>query len=88
MNQKNELITRASMNESRNAHAIVLCKGNVYVLGGFSGKQRLSSVEKYLVKEDKWMQMTPMKDKRHYLSACAINDEFIYAFGGFYGSTE
>ena len=29
-----------------------------------------------------------MKDKRHYLSACAINDEFIYAFGGFFGSTE
>lgn len=29
-----------------------------------------------------------MKDKRHYLSACAINDEYIYAFGGFYGSTE
>jgi tRNA U34 5-methylaminomethyl-2-thiouridine-forming methyltransferase MnmC len=29
-----------------------------------------------------------MKDKRHYLSACSINDEFIYAFGGFFGSTE
>lgn len=29
-----------------------------------------------------------MKDKRHYLSACAIGDEFIYAFGGFFGSTE
>jgi hypothetical protein len=32
--------------------------------------------------------MATMKDKRHYLSACAINDEFIYAFGGFFGSTE
>ena len=42
------------MNESRNAHAITMCKGNVFVLGGFSGKQRLSSVEKYVVKEDKW----------------------------------
>jgi hypothetical protein len=58
------------------------------VLGGFSGKQRLSSVEKYAVKEDKWIQMAPMKDKRHYLSACSINDEFVYAFGGFFGSTE
>lgn len=29
-----------------------------------------------------------MKDKRHYLSACSINDEYIYAFGGFFGSTE
>jgi hypothetical protein len=32
--------------------------------------------------------MSPMKDKRHYLSASSINDEFIYAFGGFFGSTE
>ena len=32
--------------------------------------------------------MAVMKDKRHYLSACTINDEYIYAFGGFFGSTE
>jgi len=32
--------------------------------------------------------VAPMKDKRHYLSACSIADEFIYAFGGFFGSTE
>lgn len=76
------------MNESRNAHAITMCKGNIFVLGGFSGKQRLNSVEKYIVKEDKWTQMAVMKDKRHYLSACTINDEYIYAFGGFFGSTE
>lgn len=76
------------MNESRNAHAITICRGNVYVLGGFSGKQRLNSVEKYNIKEDKWTQMAPMKDKRHYLSACQIGEEFIYAFGGFFGSTE
>ena len=76
------------MNESRNAHAITICKGNVYVLGGFSGKQRLCSVEKYQVREDKWTQMPAMKDKRHYLSACTVNDECIYAFGGFFGSTE
>ncbi len=85
---KNEIITKQPMSESRNAHAITLCKGNVFVLGGFSGKQRLNSVEKYIVAEDKWVQAAPMKDKRHYLSACTINDEFIYAFGGFFGSTE
>ena len=51
---KNEIINKAPMNESRNAHAITICKGNVYVLGGFSGKQRLCSVEKYNVREDKW----------------------------------
>lgn len=88
LTQKNELIARAAMNESRNAHAITICKSGVFVLGGFSGKQRLNSVEKYSIKEDKWAQVAPMKDKRHYLSACSIGDEFIYAFGGFFGSTE
>lgn len=58
------------------------------MLGGFSGKQRLNSVERYSVKEDKWTAVNSMKDKRHYLSACTINDEIIYAFGGFFGSTE
>jgi len=76
------------MNESRNAHAITICKGFVFVLGGFSGKQRLCSVEKYSVREDKWAHMAPMKDKRHYLSACSIGEDSIYAFGGFFGSTE
>ena len=88
LTQKNDIIARSCMNESRNAHAITMCKGAVYVLGGFSGKQRLNSMEKYQIKEDKWTQMAPMKDKRHYLSACSVNDECIYAFGGFFGSTE
>lgn len=42
------------MNESRNAHAITICRGGVFVLGGFSGKSRLNSVEKYSIKDDKW----------------------------------
>lgn len=36
--EKNEIITKQQMSESRNAHAITICKGNVYVLGGFNGK--------------------------------------------------
>ena len=76
------------MIEARNAHAITICKGQVFVLGGFSGKQRLCSMERYNLREDKWAQVAPMKDKRHYLSACSLADEYIYAFGGFFGSTE
>ena len=51
---QNEITNKSPMNESRNAHAITMCRGNVFVLGGFSGKQRLNSVEKYEVKQDKW----------------------------------
>lgn len=35
---KNEILNKAQMTESRNAHAITICKGAVFVLGGFSGK--------------------------------------------------
>lgn len=38
LTQKNDILARAPMNESRNAHAITLARGNVFVLGGFSGK--------------------------------------------------
>jgi hypothetical protein len=38
LTQKNEILNKAQMTESRNAHAITICKGAVYVLGGFSGK--------------------------------------------------
>jgi hypothetical protein len=38
LTQKNEILNKAQMNESRNAHAITICKGSVFVLGGFSGK--------------------------------------------------
>jgi hypothetical protein len=54
MTLKNEILNKAQMTESRNAHAITICKGAVFVLGGFSGKQRLCSVEKYNIREDKW----------------------------------
>jgi hypothetical protein len=36
--QKNDIVAKAYMNESRNAHAITMCRGSVFVLGGFSGK--------------------------------------------------
>jgi hypothetical protein len=29
-----------------------------------------------------------MKYKRHYLAACTLGDDTIYAFGGFYGSSD
>jgi len=51
---KNEILNKSQMIESRNAHAIAICRGSVFVLGGFSGKQRLCSVEKYNIREDKW----------------------------------
>lgn len=84
----NEVTLQCSMLEPRNAHAITRCDGVIYVLGGFSGKERLNSVECFVQAETKWIKVQPMKQKRHYLAACSIGNEAIYAFGGFHGSSE
>jgi hypothetical protein len=42
-----ELHKDSKMLSPRNAHAITMCESSVYVLGGFSGKERLNTVEKY-----------------------------------------
>ena len=76
------------MNEKRNAHAITMCRGKVYVLGGFCGKSRLNTVESYVPKDDSWNYVASMTQNRHYLAACSIADKYIYAFGGFYGSSD
>ena len=41
-----------------------------------AGYTEINESEKYEVKLDKWTHMAAMKDKRHYLSACTVNDEF------------
>ncbi len=71
----------------RNAHAIAKCQGRVYVLGGFSGKERLKSVERYSEITNTWTSMAPMKHRRHYLAACAL-EPCIYVFGGFFGGSD
>ena len=41
------------MIEGRNGHANTICKGTVFVLSDFYGKQRLNSVKNYNIREDK-----------------------------------
>ena len=45
----------------RNAHAIAKCQGTIYVMGGFSGKERLNTVEKYNLVDKTWDHATSMK---------------------------
>lgn len=48
---------------ARNAHAVVNCGGNIYVIGGFSGKERLNTVEKYNEDQKTWKNVSSMKHK-------------------------
>lgn len=72
----------------RNAHTITKSQGRIYVLGGFSGKERLNTVERYNELTHTWEPMASMKHRRHYLAACTLNDEDIYVFGGFFGGSD
>ena len=60
------------------------------MIGGFSGKERLNTVEKYNEESKTWKNVASMKHKRHYLAACTFEAEesFIYVFGGFYGGSD
>jgi len=75
---------------ARNAHSVVLCADQIYVIGGFSGKEWLNTVEKYNEENKTWKNVASMKHKRHYLAACAFNGEncSIYVFGGFFGGSD
>ena len=57
---------------ARNAHAVVNCGGTIYVIGGFSGKEWLNTVEKYNDEQKTWKNVASMKHKWHYLAACAF----------------
>jgi hypothetical protein len=46
---------------ARNAHAIVKCEESFYVLGGYSGKDRLNTVERYYEDQKQWKNVSPMK---------------------------
>lgn len=74
-----------------NAHSIVKCEGLIYVIGGFSGKERLNTVEWYNEETKTWKNLSNMRHKRHYLACCSLkgqDEEFIYVFGGFYGGSD
>ncbi len=88
------LVRDSKMLSPRNAHAITRCASRVYVLGGFSGKERLNTVEMYVQADEgsswnsTWVKRAPMKHRRHYLAACTVAESLIYVFGGFFGGSD
>ena len=66
---------------SRFAHQLVTCKQSLFALGGWNGKNYLSTVEKLVDLKQTWHEVTPMQEARGWFSAVSLNG-FIYAFGG------
>lgn len=74
------------MKEARRALTAVTLPDGIYAIGGYNGKEYISSVERYDVFSNEWLPVKPMNKARCTLSACASSDyQYIYAIGGFNG---
>lgn len=80
------------MNYRRYAHCSVTLNGYVYVIGGFDNKDAedvspntVNSCEKYAPFENKWYEICPISQGRAFSAACAVQNQYIYLFGGFQG---
>lgn len=54
----------------------------MYVLGGI-GNDILDHCEKYSVDKDEWTILAPMTKEKLLVSACILNDQYIFSIGGF-----
>ena len=88
----NQLERDSKMLSPWNAHAITWVEDSIYVLGGFSGKEWLNTVEVYVPADgerpSQWVKWASMKHRRHYLAACSLAEWYIYVFGGFFGGSD
>jgi len=77
------------LSEKRSSCAAVVLYDNIYVIGGFNGKDCLSSVERYDALNDRWSNVEHMGSpgaddslrRRAWLAACVFDGQ-IYIFGG------
>lgn len=62
------------MNQARRALATVALPDGIYAIGGYDGKQYLSTVEKFDLEKQKWITVKSMNTSRCTLAAVASSD--------------
>ncbi|KAJ0005603.1 hypothetical protein NQD34_015497 [Periophthalmus magnuspinnatus] len=70
-----------SLSIARWRHKMAVHQGKIYVIGGFDGNQRLSSVEAYDPFHNRWTQVTPLAEGVSSFAAASF-DQWIYVIGG------
>ncbi|KAJ0070295.1 hypothetical protein NL108_007642, partial [Boleophthalmus pectinirostris] len=70
-----------SLSIARWRHKMAVHQGKVYVIGGFDGNQRLSSVEAYDPFHNRWTPVTPLAEGVSSFAAASF-DHWIYVIGG------
>ena len=72
-----------SMHTKRGCFSTVSLNGFVYVFGGINYSDRImSKCERYNLAENVWSPLTCLVEPRKNSSACVLNGESIYVFGG------
>ena len=80
---KKDLIKKASMNQKRKDHGIILIGNLLYICGGTEGNfNYLDSCEKYNITEDKWYIISSMNEKLSKINLIQIDNKAFAVFGG------
>lgn len=75
------------MNEGRRALAAVSMPDGIYAIGGYNGKDYISSVEKYDIETDTWSVVCHLNSPKCTMTAVASPDaQSFFVIGGFNGT--
>ena len=83
-----------SLKTARYGHGTCYLNGFVYVIGGFEHRDSdspvfstLKSCEKLNIKTFRWEKVTNLNQARAFSGVVGFNDQFVYAFGGYFNET-
>lgn len=84
LNKTMTLTVKKDMNQVRNDFGMTYDDKNrqVYVFGGYDGSY-LDHVERYSVDKNEWTVLSPMNTDKGNVSACIINNQYIFIIGGY-----
>ena len=75
------------MNEGRRALSAVSMPDGIYAIGGYNGKDYISSIERYSIELDSWELVCHLNSPKCTMTAVASpNNQFFYVIGGFNGT--
>lgn len=57
-------------------------KKYLYALGGTNSSGYLDSCEEYNIETDSWRAIANLNEKKKWISVCALNNKYLYSFGG------
>uniref|UniRef100_H2YQY1 BTB domain-containing protein n=1 Tax=Ciona savignyi TaxID=51511 RepID=H2YQY1_CIOSA len=71
----------ASLNTGRWRHRMVVCLGEMYVVGGYDGLLRVDCVERYDERENRWVERRNLREAVSSAAVCECKGR-IYVIGG------